>query len=128
MTSKTKLQETGLIDLLYERHHDVQKMAQKAWDEENDIYISDSGWAIMATIYDGRQPISHITKNIDITRQAIHKFIKSLSEKGLIEISEMPNDKKKKCVELTALGRRYYKRRMTIKSSIEEEITRKLGR
>src|SRR5699024_5031349 len=125
MTSNTS-QDMGLIDLLKDRHYAVQKVAQKAWEEDNGMHISDSGWSIIACISEGPQPVSHITKQLDITRQAIHKFIKALSEKGLIDISEMPNDKKKKCVALTELGKKCHRERVAMKVSIEEGIAEKL--
>lgn len=127
MSASAELQDLDFIDLLNERQRAVQKMSQQTWDDENGIYISDSGWSIIASIYDEPLPISHVTKKIDITRQAIHKFIKRLSEKGLIEVYEMPNDKKKKCVALTDLGKRCYRGKVAHNAYIEKGIAEKLG-
>lgn len=127
MTSQIELQDLGLIDLLNERHRAVQDVSQKAWDEKNEIYISDSGWSIMACIYDEPLPVSSVTRQLDISRQAIHKFIKSLSEKGLIDVYNMASNKKEKCIALTAFGKTCYKKKITLKNRIEEEIVEKLG-
>ncbi|WP_354669954.1 hypothetical protein [Paenibacillus sp. BSR1-1] len=39
----------------------------------------------MARIYEKRPTISYVTKYVEISRQAIHKFITNLSEKGLVK-------------------------------------------
>lgn len=127
MTLHTVWQDPGLIDLLKQRHHEVQENVQKAWDEKNDLYISDSGWLIMACIYEEPLPISNVTRQMGITRQAIHKFIKSLSEKGLIDVYDMESNKKEKCVALTPFGKRCYIKRIDLKTQIEDDIVRKLG-
>jgi len=127
MTLHTALQDPCLIDLLKERYHEVQEIVQKKWDEKSDLYISDSGWSIIACIYDEPLPVSSVTRQMGITRQATHKFIKSLSEKGLIDVYDRESNKKGKCVALTPFGKRCYIERMELKARIEDDIVRKLG-
>lgn len=127
MTSNTVLQNLDLIDLLNERQRYVQRLTQEAWDNENDMHISRSEWYIIAQVYQKQLPISYVTKNIDISRQAIHKFIKNLSTNGLIEVHKMENNKKERCIALTDFGRECYEAKAAIKTRMEDKIAENLG-
>lgn len=127
MTSGTTLHDLDLIDLLNERHYYMQSLTQQAWNDKSDVHISNTEWFIMAQIYETELPVSHITKNLDISRQAIHKLINNLSEKGLIEVYKMENNKKERCITLTDFGRQCYDAKASIKSQIEDIIATNLG-
>lgn len=71
----------------------------KSWNNNSDINISNSEWFIMARIYKKQPTISYVTRHVDISRQATHKFIKSLESKGLIVIKPVPNNIKEKCIQ-----------------------------
>lgn len=123
----SELQNLDLIDLLSERHGLVRKISEKSWNDQSEIYISNSEWYIMARIYKKRPTISYVTKNVEISRQAIHKFIQKLSEKGLVEISSVENNKKEKCIQLTALGQECYEKNAALKEQLENKIAEKIG-
>src|SRR5699024_12350688 len=98
-----ELKNLNLIDLLTERHLEVQKKAEQLWNENSDIYLSNSEWFIMARIYKKQPTIAYVTKHVGISRQATHKFIKNLSEKGLVDIQDVTYNKRNKCIRLTEL-------------------------
>jgi len=127
LISNSELQHLDLIDLLSERHSLVRKIAEKAWNDQSEIYISNSEWYIMARIYKKQPSISYVTKNVEISRQAIHKFIQKLSEKGLVEIKNVENNKKEKCIQLTALGEECYEKNSALKAQLENKIAEKIG-
>lgn len=127
LVPNAELQHLDLIDLLSERHSLVRKIAEKAWNDQSDIYISNSEWYIMARIYQKRPTFSYIRKNVDISRQAIHKFIQNLSAKGLVEIFDVENNKKEKCLELTALGEACYEQNQILKAQLVDKITDSIG-
>ncbi|MDQ6596088.1 MarR family transcriptional regulator [Bacillus salipaludis] len=127
LISNSELQNLDLIDLISERHSLVRKIAEKAWNNKSEIYISNSEWYIMARIYKKRPTISYVTKNVEISRQAIHKFIKNLSAKGLVEINNVENNKKDKCIQLTPLGEDCYEKNEFLKAQLENKIAEKLG-
>ncbi|KAB2334572.1 winged helix DNA-binding protein [Cytobacillus depressus] len=127
LISNSELQNLDLIDLLSERHSLVRKISEKAWNDRSEIYISNSEWYIMARIYKKRPPISYVTKNVEISRQAIHKFIKNLAAKGLVEIYNVENNKKEKCIQLTALGEECYEKNEVLKAQLEKKIAEKIG-
>ena len=127
LISNSELQHLDLIDLLSERHSLVRKIAEKAWNDQSEIYISNSEWYIMARIYKKQPSISYVTKNVEISRQAIHKFFQKLSEKGLVEIQNVENNKKEKCIQLTALGEECYEKNAALKAQLENKIAEKIG-
>ncbi|MBA9028746.1 MULTISPECIES: MarR family winged helix-turn-helix transcriptional regulator [Bacillaceae] len=127
LTSNSELQNLDLIDLLSERHSLVRRISEKAWNDKSEIYISNSEWYIMARVYKKRPTISYVTKNVEISRQAIHKFIKNLSAKGLVEILNLENNKKEKCIQLTALGEECYEKNAALKAQLENKIAEKIG-
>jgi DNA-binding MarR family transcriptional regulator len=127
LISNAELQNLDLIDLLSERHSLVRKISEQAWNAQSEIYISNSEWYIMARIYNKKPTISYVTKNVEISRQAIHKFIQKLSEKGLVEVKNVENNKKEKCIQLTALGVECYEKNEALKAQLENKIAEKIG-
>lgn len=127
LNSNTELQEMDLIDLLSERHNLLRKIAENTWNDQSEIYISNSEWYIMAKVYKKRPSISYISKNVEISRQAIHKFIKNLSAKGLVEVKDVEHNKKEKCIQLTPLGETCYEKNEALKAQLENKIVGKLG-
>jgi DNA-binding MarR family transcriptional regulator len=122
------MQNLDLIDLISERHVQLRSITEKMWNNKSEIYISNSEWFIMARIYEKKQPtIAYVSKNVDISRQATHKFLKLLKEKGLVEIKNVENNKKEKCIQLTPLGEECFEKNESLKATLEEKITNKIG-
>lgn len=127
LSSNSELQNLDLIDLLSERHTLVRRISEKAWNDHSEIYISNSEWYIMARIYKKRPTIADVTKNVEISRQAIHKFIKNLAARGLVEINSADHNKKEKCIRLTALGEECYEKNAALKAHLENKIAEEIG-
>lgn len=117
-----------LIDLISERHVQLRKIIEKLWNENGEIYISNSEWFILARIDQYNEPtVSCLTKSVDITRQATHKFIKSLKSKGLVEVNNVKNNKKEKYVTLTEFGKECLTKYLKVKEDLEAKIAEKIG-
>jgi DNA-binding MarR family transcriptional regulator len=123
----SEFQHLDLVDLLSERHFLLRSITEKLWNDSSDIYISNSEWFIMARIYKKRPTIAYVSKHVDISRQATHKFIKSLEAKGLVEIHNVKNNKKEKCLRLTELGEECYEKNEALKATLEKKIADKIG-
>ncbi|WP_409274536.1 MarR family winged helix-turn-helix transcriptional regulator [Neobacillus sp. SCS-31] len=127
LNSKSELENLDLIDLISERHSLLRSILGKAWNDNSEIYISNSEWYIMARIYKKQPTISYVTKNVEISRQAIHKFIKNLSAKGLVEIRNAENNRKEKCIQLTPLGEECYEKIVALKAQLVNKIAENIG-
>lgn len=123
----SEFQNLDLIDLISERHLLLRSISEKLWNDSSDIYISNSEWFIMARIYKKHPTISYVSKHVDISRQAVHKFVKSLESKGLIEITNSEKNNKDKCLRLTSLGEECYEKNMSVKADLEKTIAHKIG-
>lgn len=122
-----KLQGLDFIDSVSERHQQLRKLTEQLWNDSSKIYLSNSEWFIMARIYKRNPTIAYVSKNVDISRQATHKFIKQLENKGLLEISDAEHNKKDKCLQLTTLGEACYEKNEALKAGLEEHIAHKIG-
>lgn len=121
--------ELDLIDLISERHQTLRKLLQDKWNERSNIYLSNSEWFILARIYQqGTTTISDISKIVDISRQATHKFIRQLADKNLVEIQSLENNKKKKAICLTELGKECYEKNVGMKIELEGKIANQIGK
>ncbi|WP_316571819.1 winged helix DNA-binding protein [Neobacillus sp. YIM B06451] len=127
LNSNSELENLDLIDLISERHSLLRSILGKAWNDNSEIYISNSEWYIMARIYKKQPTISYVTKNVEISRQAIHKFIKNLSAKGLVEIRNAENNRKEKCIQLTPLGEECYEKIVDLKARLVNKIAENIG-
>ena len=123
----SEFQHLDLVDVLSERHFLLRSMIEKLWNDTNEINISNSEWFIMARIYKKQPTIAYVSKHVDITRQATHKLIKNLEAKGLVEISNAENNRKEKCIRLTALGEECYEKNEALKAKLEKQIEDKIG-
>lgn len=121
------LHKLDFIDLLSERHVQIRSITEKLWNDTSDIYISNSEWFIMARVYQKQPTISYVTKHVDISRQATHKFIKSLEMKGLVVTGNLENNKKDKFIRLTELGEECYQKNEDLKANLEKKIAEKIG-
>lgn len=123
----SELRNLDLIDLLSEHHILLRRITEKLWNDSSDIYISNSEWFIIARIYQKQPTISYVSKQVDISRQATHKLIKSLESKGLVVVENVENNKKDKCIKLTTLGEECYVKNESLKATIEKKIADHIG-
>lgn len=100
----------------------IRKVTEELWNSSNDIYISNSEWFIIARIYKKNPTISSINKQVNITRQATHKFIRSMESKGLVEVNQVAHNKKEKSIRLTTMGEACYEKNESLKAGLEKKI------
>lgn len=121
------LEQLDIIDLISERHSLLRSRIDIRWNAQSDIHLANSEWYILSRIVDASATIAEISKTVAISRQAIHKFIRQLEQKGLINVFDMQDSKKLKGVEMTQLGRECYQRYDELKQEIITEIVSIIG-
>lgn len=119
------LEELDLIDLINSRHLLLNEVRNELWESISDIPVSNSEFYIMSKVYLKKPTISAIAKQVHFTRQATHKFIRKLEEKGLVKVH--PANLRDKCVELTELGLNYFEKYIALKKEIENRICEQIG-
>jgi len=121
------LENLDLIDLISERHGILRKISENMWNDSSSICISNSEWYIMSRIDKNQPTLSYVSKNVNISRQATHKFIKRLESKGLVEVMNVENNNKEKCIKLTTLGEECFEKNVALKASLEKKIAEQIG-
>ncbi|MFJ8088457.1 MarR family winged helix-turn-helix transcriptional regulator [Lysinibacillus sp. NPDC095746] len=124
---KEELQNRDVIDLLSERHELLRRLAEEKWNEQNDIYISNSEWYILGIIYKKQLTISDVAKNVKFSRQATHKIIKSLEVKGLVTVMSVEHSKKHKAIRMTEFGEDCFEKNQLCKAEIEKQLVNTIG-
>lgn len=124
---RSEINNLDLTNLLNERHTQIRKLTEKRWNDYSDIQMSNSEWYIMEKIYKKQPTIANVSKNVEISRQATHKFIKQLEAKGLVEIDNAKHNKKDKCIRLSELGNACYEKNKALKADLEEKIANQIG-
>jgi DNA-binding MarR family transcriptional regulator len=125
---KPILENLDLIDLISERHLLLRKITEKTWNDRSDISISNSEWFIMARIYKIRPTLAHVSKSVDISRQATHKLVRGLESRGLVIIEDSTENNKDKCISMTTLGEECYEKYLTLKAELIDKIADHIGR
>ncbi|MFC7684428.1 MarR family winged helix-turn-helix transcriptional regulator [Ureibacillus sp. GCM10028918] len=116
------VKQLDLFDLISERHGTIRRILEEKWNEMSDISISNSEWYIMSKVNNKQPTISMVAKNVQISRQAAHKFIKKLESKGLVELVPGSNNRDK-CIQLTDLGQICVNKYIVLKHDIEKKIS-----
>lgn len=124
---KDELQNRDVIDLLSERHELLRRLAEEKWNEQNDIYISNSEWYILGIVYKKQLTISDVAKNVKFSRQATHKIIKSLEVKGLVTVMSVEHSKKHKAIRMTEFGEDCFEKNQLCKAEIEKQLVNTIG-
>lgn len=81
---------------------------------------------ILTFVDNGVVTISSIAQKIGISRQAVHKIVKNLNEKGFLNLSHQESKRDKQIV-MTAKGEELLKCRQDVMSKVEKKIAAKLG-
>lgn len=120
------MMDLDLIDVISEQHVKLRKKLGQMWSEASELSISQSEWFIMARIYRKQPTVAQVARQADITRQAVHKLIKSLEAKGLVETTKSMNNKDK-CLRLTPLGEQCCEQLAALKAKLEQAVAEQIG-
>lgn len=121
------MDNTNIIDLINEKQLRLWKIKQDKWNTNNSVQLTNTEWSILALIYGNLPTISEVAQQLGITRQAAHKTIKSLDNKGFIVVNPVENNNRNKCIKLTPLGEEFFLENQKIKNEMEKEIGQKIG-
>lgn len=124
---KIALSDLDFVDLISERHTLLREQIDTRWNAQSPIRMGNSEWYILSRICDNPVSIAAICATVTISRQAIHKFIRQLEEKGLITVFDLQGSKKLKGVKMTAHGQQCYDAYEAIKVALCDEIGAAIG-
>ncbi len=99
--------------------------AQNQNFESNDIVTATR---IVTMIQNGTFTSSELAKKLNISRQAIHKSITNLCEKGFLTLHNDETNKKNKNIHITDKGRQLLECRKGVMAGVENKVEEKLGK
>ena len=92
--------------------------------EDNDI-LSSSG--ILTYVDNGVVTVSAIAKKLAISRQAVHKSVQTLAQKGYLTLRE-GEDKRERMICMTSEGEGLLKCRQEVMAKVENTIKERIGK
>lgn len=116
-----------LLDLISERHMMLRHELAAKWNETADVNISNAEWYILAKIMDSSLSLAELSRRVNNSRQATHKMVKSLEQKRLLIVLDVPQNKKEKRVQLTEQARHYYAQYEALKRELEQQVEQAIG-
>ena len=93
--------------------------------EINDIITATR---ILTLIQNGSFTSSSLAKKLNISRQAIHKSITNLCDKGFLELQTDETNKKNKIIHITNSGYELLECRTAVMEKVENKILEKIGK
>ncbi len=115
------------MELLNKHYKQLRDLVETTWNAQNNIQLTSSEWYILNCIHSGASTAPDILKKVEISKQAVHKFLTNLEEKKLIHTELIKTPKLQKKVELTALGIEVYQQSLQIKQQIDQQIAENIG-
>lgn len=115
------------IELLYRQHKHLRQMAEMMWNENNDLHITSSEWFVLKNIYEGYVTVPELVKQLDISKQGVHKFVTSLQEKELITTELIKGSKVQKMAHLTEKGIIIFNESKKMELEIEKMVRDTIG-
>jgi len=104
---------------------EVSRDIAKSYGYEDSDILSSSG--ILTYVYNGVTTISKIAKNLGISRQAVHKSVKALSNKGFLTLTE-GEDKRERMICMTNEGKGLLRCRQDVMKKVEEDLLNSIGK
>ena len=115
------------IELLYRQHKQLRQRAEIMWNENNELRLTSSEWFVLKNIYEGYVTVPELVKQLDISKQGVHKFIISLQDKGLITTELKKESKVQKVSHLTVEGIDIIDRSKKMELEIEKMVRETIG-
>ena len=74
----------------------------------SDLGLTSARWQVMSVLADGPLTVSQIARNMGLKRQSVQRLVNVLSQQALLVLSDNPNHRRARLVQLTVMGRSHY--------------------
>jgi DNA-binding MarR family transcriptional regulator len=106
------------------------------FDEGLQNYIRAKGWPavtrpqsmVMANVVLGFRRPSHIARNMDVSRQAMHATVNQMIKLGILALADDPTNRRVKLLKLTPLGEQMRVDAQQAMVVMSDELGRRVGR
>lgn len=118
---------SDLIELLYRQHKQLRALAETMWNDNNELHLTASEWYVLKSISEGKVTAPELVKQLEISKQGVHKFLTSLQEKGLIATALIKESKVQKLAHLTDEGKEIIKKSKELDGEISNRVRASIG-
>lgn len=119
--------DMGLVELMGEKHTVLRKRSEALWNSRNSIKMTASEWYVLTRVGSESTSIAQVARQAEMTRQAAHKYIRILAQKGLLELGEQEGNRRDKHVWVSDLGHRCLAEYNRMQGDLERQIVGLLG-
>ena len=74
----------------------------------SDHGLTSARWQVMGAIADSPLTVAQIARNLGLKRQSVQRLVNVLSQQALLSLSDNPNHRRARLVQMTGTGRRQY--------------------
>jgi DNA-binding MarR family transcriptional regulator len=116
-----------LKELLYIRFKIFEVRLLKNMKSTEYDYLTLSQMRVFALMRGCEMTISTLAKLMNVSRQATQKTVSSLVTRGLLELTECPDNRSAKLIKLTADGQMMWQKIKMTREKIERDVAVKIG-
>lgn len=117
----------NLVDLISEVHKILRNKVNYTWDKNNIEKINQTESHILGILERESKTVAELSRDINISRQATHKCVQNLLQRGYLKVQSREGSNKEKIILLTEKGEKCNKDMLYIKQDIEKEIIKEIG-
>lgn len=122
-----RVQRPILLEL-EERYALLRRHSEQLWERGDGIRVSPSEWRMLCRIQKAPSlPLAEVTRQRETTRQAAHKCVRGLAEKGLVGLSSGDGSRRDKRVWLTRRGETCMEEFFRLQQELEAQLAHRLG-
>lgn len=116
-----------LVGLLNEKYALLTSRRDTLWQEAGRVPVSASEWYLLSWILNGANTVSALARDAHISRQAAHKTISMLQQKGMVLVS-YADKRRTKQLEATPFGTECYSLNLELRRTVEQEVLQTVGK
>lgn len=126
--SKSPARREFLMSQLFDAFSWFDESLQQSMQMAGVPALSRSQSMVMVYLGAGIRRPSVLARRMRVTRQAMHKTIADLQEKGYVQLVTDPDELRAKIVQLSPTGLQHHRKAIACLTALEKELDARLGR
>lgn len=120
-------QKHYLMRLLLDAYSWFDESLQHSMQVSGVPVLSRSQSMVMVYIGEGVRRPSALARRLRVSRQAMHKSLGELEQKGFLQLVPDPADRRAKIVRLSPTGLKHHRKALACLNRLEEELEARIG-
>ncbi len=116
-----------LMGLINEKYSILHRRREAMWATTGLVPVTVTEWHVLSRVRDGSSSISEVARAVNISRQATHKCIRSLQDKGILTVDTHPDNRRNRVVSMTDFGHLCYAQNLAFRLEVEQQVEASIG-